>query len=93
VLLRFSLYRLARSPALLSAINGTCLAWGIAAVEFTLVWNHVVGVYDIKSTGQITPFVIGIVGLCRALLALSVKSSAIRHTDILMVGCIYSYCM
>ncbi len=79
------LYVKLASPITFNVVNGICLAWAITATEMTLAWNNVSGVYDIRSTGQIIPFVIGTVSLCRSWVALTVKQSAIRHTDILMV--------
>jgi hypothetical protein len=35
-------------------------SWSILAVELTLVWNSVEGVYNIKSTGQIIALVVGL---------------------------------
>lgn len=37
--------------------------WCIIAVELTLHWNSISRVYDVKSTGQIIPLVVGISGL------------------------------
>ena len=34
--------------------------WTVLAVELTLVWNHVEGVYTVKSTGQIIALVAGL---------------------------------
>lgn len=39
----------------------------VIAVELTLRWNAVANVYDVASTGQLIPFVIGLLGLLRAL--------------------------
>lgn len=45
----------------LIAITGPIFwLWSVLAVELTLVWNHVEGVYTVKSTGQIIPFVAGL---------------------------------
>jgi hypothetical protein len=37
------------------------------AIELTLIWNNIPGVYDLGSTGQLIPFVIGAFGLLNAL--------------------------
>lgn len=49
-------------------ITGISLAsWSIPAVELTLVWNSVKGVYNVKSTGQIIALVIGLGVLVKVL--------------------------
>lgn len=63
-----------------------CLLWAIAAVELSLYWNQITGVYTIYSTGQLIPFIIGIVGLLRLFHGLSVEKSNLKSIDILMVS-------
>ena len=41
--------------------------WFVLAAELTLAWNSVNNVYDLNSTGQLIPFIIGLLGLIRAL--------------------------
>ncbi|KAF7507039.1 hypothetical protein GJ744_010967 [Endocarpon pusillum] len=42
-------------------MSGTLIAsWSIIAVELTLVWNSVKGVYNVRSTGQIIALVVGL---------------------------------
>jgi hypothetical protein len=53
--------KISLSMALVSAIIT------ILAIELTLVWNEISGVYDIKTTGQLIPFVIGVLGLFKTL--------------------------
>lgn len=43
------------------------IGWSIAAIELTLAYNSVQGVYGIDSTGQLIPFIIGVLGLLRVL--------------------------
>ena len=43
------------------------IAWFVLAVEFSLRWNSVTGIYDIGSTGQLIPFIIGLLGLLRVI--------------------------
>lgn len=43
------------------------IAWLMACVELTLKWNNVQGVNTVKTTGQLIPFIIGIVGFIRAI--------------------------
>jgi hypothetical protein len=69
----------------ISAVNLINLAWMIAAVELTLVWNQVQDIYSIDSTGQLIPFVIGIISFLRLLEAISVQRSRGKATDSLMV--------
>lgn len=51
------------------------IAWFVLAVEFSLRWNSVTGIYDIGSTGQLIPFIIGLLGLLRVI------HITIRSTD------------
>lgn len=54
----------------------TCFFWTILSVESTLSFNRISGVYDIRSTGQLIPFVIGLVrllSLCHGII--------LRHAD------------
>ena len=39
------------------------VVWTIITVESTLVYNSISGVYSIGTTGQLIPFIIGIVGM------------------------------
>ncbi|KAI4108310.1 MAG: hypothetical protein LQ339_002211 [Xanthoria mediterranea] len=53
-----------------------CFLWTVLSVEFTLSFNRISGVYDIRSTGQLIPFVIGLVrllSLCHGII--------LRHAD------------
>ena len=68
-----------------SALNAACLAWAIIAVELTLYWNGITGVYDVQSTGQLIPLITGIVGLVRAIHRYTVDQSSVGSTDTLMV--------
>ena len=43
------------------------ILWFVLAVELSLSWNSVRGIYDIGSTGQLIPFIIGLLGLLRVL--------------------------
>lgn len=36
------------------------MIWAILAVELTLTWNHMSGVYNVSSTGQVIPLVAGL---------------------------------
>ncbi|KAH8879035.1 hypothetical protein GQ53DRAFT_849863 [Thozetella sp. PMI_491] len=40
--------------------------WFIASVELSIRWNNISGVHTIESTGQLIPFVIGVVSFTRA---------------------------
>ncbi len=64
--------------------NVICIVWTILSVELTLVWNNISGVYIISSTGQLIPFIVGIVGLAQLLHGISVQRSAIQSTEVLM---------
>jgi hypothetical protein len=41
--------------------------YSVIAIELTLLWNSVRDVYTIKTTGQLLPFVIGLVALAKCL--------------------------
>lgn len=69
---------------LLWTSNAICIVWAIISVESTLAWNYVSGVYDLRTTGQLIPFIIGIVGLLKLLHSISVHRSAVTTTDILL---------
>lgn len=47
----------------------------------TLVWNQVHDTYDIRSTGQLIPFVIGLFGLLQLLHTMSVQSSHVQSNS------------
>ncbi|KAL2428462.1 hypothetical protein ABEF91_008638 [Exophiala dermatitidis] len=55
--------------------SSAVIVYSILAVELTLAWNHVRGVYDVSSTGQLIPLFIGLVGLVRAVLSALVEHS------------------
>lgn len=49
-------------------VSGVLIAfWSILAVELTLVWNSVTGVYNVRSTGQIIALVVGLGMLVKVL--------------------------
>lgn len=54
--------------------------WTIVTVELTLNYNLVTGVYNIGSTGQLIPLIIGIVGICKMISSI-------------FVGLIKKFCM
>ena len=61
---------------MLSIVTSLLLvAWFVLAVELSLRWNSVTGIYDIGSTGQLIPFIIGLLGLLRVI------HVTIRSTD------------
>ena len=51
------------------------ICYSILAVELTLAWNNVEGVYEVSSTGQFVPLLIGILGLGRALVSAFIARS------------------
>ena len=51
---------------LLSAI----IIWIVITIELTLKFNHLNDIYDLNSTGQLIPFIIGIVSMGKTLNAL-----------------------
>ena len=61
---------------MLSIVTSLLLvAWFVLAVELSLRWNSVIGIYDIGSTGQLIPFIIGLLGLLRVIHVI------VRNTD------------
>jgi hypothetical protein len=58
------------------AWTGACIIWFILCVELTIKWNNISGVDTIRTTGQLIPFIIGIVTSLRAahqIILLSIK--------------------
>lgn len=57
------------------------MAWTVLTIELTLVWSQIDGVYEISSTSQLIPLVIGLQGLLQNSLflfySLSTKKVAI----------------
>lgn len=43
------------------------ILWFILSIELTLGWNHVQDINEIKTTGQLIPFIIGCVSTCQIL--------------------------
>ena len=62
----------------IAAFNLACLIYSIIALEFTLVWNSISEIYTIRNTGQLIPFIIGIVGLIRVTIAISLDYATKR---------------
>ena len=46
------------------------IVWIVITIELTLKFNHASGIYDIDSTGQLIPFIIGIASMSKKLNAL-----------------------
>ncbi|KAL8787693.1 MAG: hypothetical protein Q9195_007649 [Heterodermia aff. obscurata] len=46
------------------------IVWIVVTIELTLKFNHASGIYDLDSTGQLIPFIIGIVSMGKTLNAL-----------------------
>lgn len=62
----------------------TCIiCYTILAVELTLAWNRIEGVYEVNSTGQFIPLLIGLLGLGRSVVsAFLTRSIPIRKVFI-----------
>ena len=60
----------------LRAASIACAIYTILAVELTIKWNGINGVYTIRTTGQPIPFVIGVIRLCKALHDVNFKFQA-----------------
>jgi hypothetical protein len=67
------------------AIWHTCVVlamiWFVLSIELTLYWNDVQGINAIDSTGQLIPFIIGVVGTAQAIKKVSIIA-------IKKVGCV-----
>ena len=50
---------------LLGSFGVAAICWFILAVELTLYWNSIKKIYDIRSTGRLIPFIVGLLGLIR----------------------------
>ena len=48
-----------------ASIDFIILSFSMVAIELMLRWNHITSVYDINTTGQIIPFVIGLGSICQ----------------------------
>lgn len=64
--------------------NIACVVFTIISVELTLIWNNITDIYTVKSTGQLIPFIIGLVGFVRIIHELSVRRSAVSSTDVIL---------
>jgi hypothetical protein len=53
------------------------ILYSILAIEITLSWNHVSGVYEVSSTGQFIPLFIGLMGVGKSLVA-----AFLEHPDV-----------
>lgn len=51
------------------------VVWSSISIELTISWNQISGVYILGSTGQLIPFVVGVLGLVRNLHLIAVKVS------------------
>ncbi|KIW57678.1 hypothetical protein PV05_02244 [Exophiala xenobiotica] len=49
------------------ALNILYLVWAVVGIELTLIWNNVSDVYTIQSTGQLIPFLTGILSMAEAI--------------------------
>ena len=55
------------------------LTWFVLAIELTLSWNSVGGIYELSSVGQLIPFVTGLLGLLRSVHLVIMESLAKVH--------------
>jgi ATP/ADP translocase len=62
------------------------MIWSLLAIELTLFWNGITDVYDIKSTGQLIPFITGILsiaGLLQATITVYLRENFVStHADL-----------
>jgi len=62
------------------------ILYSILAIELTLDWSNISGVYNVESVGQLIPFIIGAVGLFRTIHSIFIdkftpESPAPKHLD------------
>jgi hypothetical protein len=65
------------------------MIWSLIAIELTLFWNGVTGIYDIDSTGQLIPFITGIlslVGLLQATVTTYLRDTYVRVPEFVAVA-------
>ncbi|KAI2615695.1 hypothetical protein GGR54DRAFT_265220 [Hypoxylon sp. NC1633] len=74
--------------SILWPLNIFALCWNTIAIETTIVWNSITNVYDLRSTGQLIAFVIGLAGLLKVLISLWTNWVSWRMK--LLVQAIYS---
>lgn len=65
-------------------MNVLSIVWFITSIETTIRWNNIQGVHSIDSTGQLIPFIIGVVSASQVfkkivLLAFAKVSSSTIH--------------
>jgi hypothetical protein len=57
------------------------LVYMVLAIELTLVWNSILGVYTIGTVGQLIPFVIGAAGLLKVFYKIFAKKFIASFVD------------
>ena len=59
------------------------IIWSSISIELTIAWNEISGVYILGSTGQLIPFVVGVLGLVRNLhlIAMKMSETAARRAE------------
>ena len=50
-----------------ASVEAIVLIWSVLSVELTLAWNSVTNIYSIAATGQLIPFIAGMLGFLRNL--------------------------
>ena len=50
-----------------ASVEAIVLIWSVWSVELTLAWNSVTNIYSIAATGQLIPFIAGMLGFLRNL--------------------------
>ncbi|KAH6843206.1 hypothetical protein B0I37DRAFT_418330 [Chaetomium sp. MPI-CAGE-AT-0009] len=58
-----------------------CLVFPILGIELTLKWNSVTGVYNVRSIGQLIPFVTGLAGLVQVIYGILRYKMLARQTE------------
>lgn len=55
------------------SITSGVIVWSILAIELTLRWNSVTDVYEVQSTGQLIPLIIGVASSMKMFNMLALK--------------------
>ncbi|KAI9854684.1 MAG: hypothetical protein M1824_006636 [Vezdaea acicularis] len=61
------LSRFRKGDIMSTLVTTFAVVWTILAMELTIIWNGITGVYVLNTTGQLIPFVIGLGGLLKTL--------------------------
>ncbi|KAK4140163.1 uncharacterized protein C8A04DRAFT_40107 [Dichotomopilus funicola] len=73
--------RLGRICIVWNVLNVLSIVWFITSIETTILWNNIQGVHTIDSTGQLIPFIIGVVSASQVLKRIALLALARKYPD------------